>query len=68
MVKIFKKKENKRDLTETQKQTLIKSSYELGFEGSTHFMSLQLNVIWESLSGKTMRLEGQKVPDPENVT
>ncbi|MGB3908509.1 MAG: hypothetical protein WBL02_08790 [Methanomethylovorans sp.] len=36
MVKIFKKKENKRKLTEPQKQTLIKSSYELGFEVGYH--------------------------------
>lgn len=36
MVKIFKKKESKRELTETQKQSLIKSSYELGFEVGYH--------------------------------
>ena len=36
MVKIFKKKETKRELTEIQKQTLIKSSYELGFEVGYH--------------------------------
>ena len=36
MVKIFKKKESKRELTEPQKQTLIKSSYELGFEVGYH--------------------------------
>lgn len=36
MVKIFKKKESKRDLTETQKQALKKSSYELGFEVGYH--------------------------------
>ena len=36
MVKIFKKKETKRELTETQQQALIKSSYELGFEVGYH--------------------------------
>lgn len=36
MVKIFKKKENKRELTELQQQALAKSSYELGFEVGYH--------------------------------
>lgn len=36
MVKIFKKNESNRELTDTQKQKLIKSSYELGFEVGYH--------------------------------
>ncbi|WP_321420069.1 hypothetical protein [uncultured Methanomethylovorans sp.] len=36
MVKIFKKKESKRELTEGQQQALAKSSYELGFEVGYH--------------------------------
>lgn len=36
MVRIFKKHESKIELTEAQKQILIKSSYELGFEVGYH--------------------------------
>lgn len=65
MVKIFKKKESKRELTETQKQALSKSSYELGFEVGYHkhseigWVKERFNSLYEFASqcelGKSVR-------------